>query len=80
MYVFTNDWFSGLYAARTAVALHLSAVVYDLRFKCNVDRIKLGRALDAIDRLLVAQALTEPMRLVTHDAQVARYSDTVIVI
>jgi PIN domain nuclease of toxin-antitoxin system len=35
---------------------------------------------DPFDRLLVAQALTEPMRLVTHDALVARYSDTVIVI
>ncbi|MFZ5504341.1 MAG: type II toxin-antitoxin system VapC family toxin [Pseudomonadota bacterium] len=30
------------------------------------------------DRILVAQALTEPMRLITHDATVARYSDTVI--
>jgi PIN domain nuclease of toxin-antitoxin system len=28
--------------------------------------------------MLVAQALTEPMRLMTHDAMVARYSDTVI--
>ena len=35
---------------------------------------------DPFDRLLVAQALTEPMRLVTHDAAVARYSDTVTVI
>ena len=35
---------------------------------------------DPFDRLLVAQALTEPMRLVTHDALVARYSDTVILI
>ena len=33
---------------------------------------------DPFDRLLVAQAWTEPMRLVTHDAMVARYSDTVI--
>ncbi len=33
---------------------------------------------DPFDRLLVAQALTEPMRLVTHDATVALYSDTVI--
>jgi PIN domain nuclease of toxin-antitoxin system len=32
------------------------------------------------DRLLVAQALTEPLRLITHDAQVASYSDTVILI
>lgn len=33
---------------------------------------------DSFDRLLVAQALAEPMRLITADAMVARYSDTVI--
>ncbi|WP_370262972.1 type II toxin-antitoxin system VapC family toxin [Limnobacter sp.] len=33
---------------------------------------------DPFDRILVAQALVEPMRLVTHDAVVALYSDTVI--
>lgn len=33
---------------------------------------------DPFDRLLVAQALMEPMRLITHDATVARYSDTII--
>jgi len=33
---------------------------------------------DPFDRLLVAQALTEPMRLMTHDAFVALYSDTII--
>lgn len=33
---------------------------------------------DPFDRLLVAQALVEPMRLLTHDATVARYSDTII--
>lgn len=33
---------------------------------------------DPFDRILVAQALVEPMRLVTHDPIVARYSDTVI--
>lgn len=33
---------------------------------------------DPFDRILVAQALLEPMRLVTHDALVARYSDTII--
>lgn len=33
---------------------------------------------DPFDRLLVAQALLEPMRLMTHDATVARYSDTII--
>jgi PIN domain nuclease of toxin-antitoxin system len=33
---------------------------------------------DPFDRLLVAQALTEPMRLITHDTHVARYSDTIV--
>ncbi len=33
---------------------------------------------DPFDRLLVAQALVEPMRLMTHDAIVARYNDTII--
>ncbi len=33
---------------------------------------------DPFDRLLVAQALTEPLRLLTHDKALARYSDTVI--
>ncbi len=32
---------------------------------------------DPFDRLLVAQALHEPLRLVTHDKQVARYSDAI---
>lgn len=33
---------------------------------------------DPFDRILVAQAIIEPMRLMTHDPIVARYSDTVI--
>ena len=33
---------------------------------------------DPFDRMLVAQALIEPMRLMTHDATVALYSDTII--
>jgi PIN domain nuclease of toxin-antitoxin system len=35
---------------------------------------------DPFDRLLVAQALVEPMRLLTHDATVARYSDTIVAV
>ena len=35
---------------------------------------------DPFDRLLVSQSLTEPLRLLTHDANVARYSDTVILV
>ena len=33
---------------------------------------------DPFDRILVAQALVEPLRLITHDPMVARYSDTII--
>jgi len=35
---------------------------------------------DPFDRMLIAQALTEPMRLVTHDKTVARYSNTIITV
>ncbi len=33
---------------------------------------------DPFDRILIAQALVEPMRLMTHDPVIARYSDTII--
>lgn len=33
---------------------------------------------DPFDRILVAQAMVEPMRLLTHDATVALYSDTIL--
>jgi PIN domain nuclease of toxin-antitoxin system len=35
---------------------------------------------DPFDRMLAAQALTEPLRLLTHDAMLARYSDTVMLV
>ncbi len=35
---------------------------------------------DPFDRLLVAQALVEPMRLITHDATVASYGDTIVLV
>ena len=35
---------------------------------------------DPFDRIIVAQALTEPARLITHDAKVASYSDTIIAV
>ena len=34
--------------------------------------------IDPFDRLLVAQAITEPLRLLTADAVLARYSDPVV--
>jgi PIN domain nuclease of toxin-antitoxin system len=33
---------------------------------------------DPFDRMLVAQAISEPLRLVTHDALLAKYSDLVV--
>jgi PIN domain nuclease of toxin-antitoxin system len=33
---------------------------------------------DLFDRMLVAQALAEPLRLLTHDLKVAAYSDSII--
>lgn len=35
---------------------------------------------DPFDRLLVAQALAEPLRLLTHDTTVSRYSDSIILV
>jgi len=35
---------------------------------------------DPFDRLLVAQAITEPMRLLTADARLAAYSELVVVV
>jgi PIN domain nuclease of toxin-antitoxin system len=35
---------------------------------------------DPFDRLLIAQALAEPLRLLTHDQVLAHYSDTVLVV
>ena len=39
-----------------------------------------GHHQDPFDRLLVAQALVEPMRLLTHDATVARYNDAIVLV
>ncbi len=33
---------------------------------------------DPFDRILIAQALTEPLRLLTHDRTVARYSEEIV--
>ena len=35
---------------------------------------------DPFDRMLIAQALVEPMRLLTHDPKVAAYSNTIITV
>ena len=33
---------------------------------------------DPFDRILIAQAIVEPMRLLTHDEVMTRYSDTIV--
>lgn len=35
---------------------------------------------DPFDRMLIAQALTEPLILLTHDKDVSRYSDAIILV
>ena len=35
---------------------------------------------DPFDRLLIAQALVEPLRLLTHDAAVSKYSDSIVLV
>lgn len=35
---------------------------------------------DPFDRMLVAQAMSEPLRLITHDRQVGAYSDMILVV
>lgn len=47
------------------------------RSKPNSDELA-AHHQDPFDRILVAQALIEPMRLMTHDATVALYGDTII--
>lgn len=44
-----------------------------------VETLPMHRA-DLFDRLLVAQALSEPMRLVTSDPILARYSETLVLL
>ena len=35
---------------------------------------------DPFDRLLIAQAMTEPMRLMTHDTQIQKYGSMVLMV
>ena len=35
---------------------------------------------DPFDRILIAQASTEPLRLLTHDEVISRYSDVVVLV
>jgi len=61
-------WFEASGYRLLAVEAHHAAAVEGLE----------AHHQDPFDRLLVAQALVEPMRLLTHDATVARYGDTIV--
>ncbi len=61
---------------------HLAGYVplrVDAGHAAGVDELPLHHA-DPFDRLLVAQALLEPLRLLTHDDRLGEYSDMVIVV
>lgn len=45
----------------------------------GVERLKPHHA-DPFDRLLIAQALAEPLTLLTHDKQVADYSEAIVLV
>jgi PIN domain nuclease of toxin-antitoxin system len=47
------------------------------RHAAGVEALPLLHA-DPFDRLLIAQALAEPLRLVTHDQAIARYGEPII--
>ena len=67
------------YARRAFVEAGFEALPIKYDHIRALERLPAGHG-DPFDRLLIAQALTEPMRLVTHDRQVAQYSDTVILV
>ena len=35
---------------------------------------------DPFDRIIIAQAFSEPLRLITHDETVAKYSDSILLV
>ena len=57
------------YEMLAITAVHASAV----------DRLPAHHA-DPFDRVLIAQAMTEPARFLTHDAHIAPYGDSVILV
>lgn len=71
--------FSGTGALEHLERLGVSILDITRRHAAAVDHLPLIHG-DPFDRMLIAQALTEPLRLLTADATLARYSDTVILV
>lgn len=69
--------FSGKEAVVHFGRANLGLLPVTVEHAAMMDNLPLLHA-DPFDRLLIAQALSEPMRLVSHDRQVAAYSDTII--
>lgn len=69
------------FGAEDAIGLFTQAGYNVLDVKANhaaaVEKLPLLHG-DPFDRLLVCQALSEPMRLITRDTRLAAYSDTII--
>jgi PIN domain nuclease of toxin-antitoxin system len=69
--------FSGAVALEAFLAAGYRMLNVTPQHAAGVERLPNLHA-DPFDRLLIAQALHEPLRLLTADAALARYSDTVI--
>lgn len=75
---------SGMPVSGTQAAAHFQAAGY-LELPIINAHIGLLETLpshhsDPFDRLLIAQALAEPLRLITHDITLKQYSDTIILV
>ena len=68
---------SGRQAAEYFTEAMFSLLPMTLEHSLRVDQLPKLHG-DPFDRLLAAQALSEPLRLVTHDASLAAYSDLTI--
>ena len=69
--------FSGAVALEAFVSAGYQMLDVTARHAAVVGGLPLLHA-DPFDRMLIAQALCEPLRLLTADAMLGRYSDTVI--
>lgn len=70
---------SGEHALRFFRAAGYRLLPVEPEHAAAIERLPAHHA-DPFDRLLIAQALHEPMRLLTHDRTVASYSDTVVLV
>ncbi|HEY3637539.1 MAG TPA: type II toxin-antitoxin system VapC family toxin, partial [Rhizomicrobium sp.] len=70
---------SGTEALEYFVAAGFEILAVTASHAAAVDRLSNPHA-DPFDRLLVAQALTEPLRLLTHDKRLAEYSESIILV